>query len=305
MLALPGQETGRELWDAFIERFRRYLDVERNYSAHTIAAYMADLASFSAFAAGLGRDPEDVTVQDIRRYAGSLLEQGFERRSIARRLSAIRSFYRYAMRDRASGTSPAAAVRAPRLERRLPGFLYPDEVFALLRLPDAGTPGGARDGALLEFLYATGVRVSECVAVDVADVRLSAGVLRVLGKGAKERLVLFGEEAAHRLEGYLAVRPVLAAQGERALFVNRRGTRLTDRSVRRIVAGYVDRLALAKHVTPHTLRHTFATHLLEGGADLRTVQELLGHESLTSTQIYTHTAKEHLIRVYEAAHPRA
>lgn len=303
---LGEDEPASGIWDAYIERFKGYLEVERNYSTHTLSAYMGDLRGFAAYAAGLGRHPENVGAMDIRRYVVTLMEQRLERRSIARKLSAIRSFYRQMKRDSAlSGPSPAGAVRAPRLERKLPGFLYPDEMFELLRLPDAQTPLGARDAALLEFLYATGLRVSECAAVDAGDLRLAIGVLRVIGKGAKERIVLFGEEAAHRLGRYLAVRPSIAAPGEPALFVNRRGTRLGDRSIRRVVAGYVDRLALAKHVTPHTLRHTFATHLLEGGADLRTVQELLGHATLSSTQIYTHTAKEHLARVYDRAHPRA
>lgn len=299
------EQTGFE-WEQCIQAFRVHLEVERNLSAHTVAAYLSDLGQFVSFAREAGWRPAGVAPSHIRKYMAGLMERGIGRRSVARKMSALRTLYRYLARTGEVEASPAGAVKSPRIERRLPSFLYVDEMFQLLSLPDEGSFLGMRDRALLEFLYATGVRVSECVSLDADDLSTALPVIRVIGKGDRERIVIYGEGARAALCRYLAdARPALAGPGERALFVNRLGTRLTDRSVRRMVSTYVDRLAMAKHVSPHTFRHTFATHLLEGGADLRVVQELLGHSSLSSTQIYTHTAREHLLRVYEAAHPRA
>lgn len=293
-------------WERCIKSFRVHLEVERNLSARTLVAYMSDLGQFVSFACAAGWSPAGVAPAHVRRYMAGLMERGLGRRSVARKMSALRTLYRYLARAGDVDASPAGAVKSPRLERRLPAFLYVDEMFQLLSLPDEGTLLGLRDRALLEMLYATGVRVSECVSLDTDDLAMAVQAVSVIGKGDRERIVLYGSAARDALRRYLEkARPALARPDERALFVNRLGTRLTDRSVRRMVGAYVDRLAMTKRVSPHTFRHTFATHLLEGGADLRVVQELLGHSSLSSTQIYTHTAREHLLRVYEAAHPRA
>lgn len=290
-------------WNFFVEQFLESLRTEKNYSSHTIDAYQKDLNDLSSY---VGCNPLDVTPHMIRGYLGTIYDKKASKRTIARHLSSIRSFYRFLLRTRRIKDSPVKNLRSPKLERRLPAFLYVDEVLALLKVPDATTPLGIRDRALLELLYATGMRVSECVGLNTEDVQFSSGAVYVVGKGNKERVVLFGLHAQKAVTEYLtAARPKLAQFSEPALFVNRRGKRLTDRSVRRIIDHYVDELALQKHVSPHTFRHSFATHMLEGGADLRIVQELLGHQSLSSTQIYTHTAREHLVKVYESAHPRA
>lgn len=284
-----------------LESFRRHLEGERNLSSHTVRAYLGDVGDFSEYVRQVG---ESVSPALVRRYMAELLKRGVSRRSVTRKLSALRSFYRYGLD--ASEVSPATAIRAPKLDKRLPKFLDVDQMFRLLSADVRPGPLGLRDRALLEFLYAAGVRVAECVQMDLEDLRMDLLSVRVFGKGGKERVVLFGNSAAQALARYLSHgRPRLAAEAERAVFVNHRGARLTDRSVRRIVDRQVARAALGVRISPHAFRHTFATHLLETGADLRVVQELLGHASLSSTQIYTHTAVEHLMRVYESAHPRA
>ncbi len=288
---------------ALLEAFQTYLQVERNVSQHTVTAYLSDLRSFFA---NLTMPVDQITIATVRKYMSDLMQEGKSRRTIARKISALRTMYRYLADFDPSELSEVQMVKSPKLDRPLPSFLYADEMLQLLLQPDLKTPLGMRDRALLEFLYATGVRVSECVGLDVQDLHLRQGLVIVLGKGSKERVVLFGSAAQDALTRYLTMgRSKIVADDENALFINQRGTRLSDRSVRRIVDRYVTQLALTKKVSPHTFRHTFATHLLEGGADLRVVQELLGHASLSSTQIYTHTATEYLMKVYESAHPRA
>ncbi len=292
-----------EEWEEVLDAFSLHLEAERNLSVHTVSAYIHDVLAFALWSA---HSPVQVTPIMIRQYLTKLFERELSKRSIARQMSAMRSFYRFLRVVKGLQVSPVEAIRSPRLERRLPSFLYVDEIFELLNAPDCTQPLGVRDRAILEFLYASGVRVAECVALNVSDLRIDSGLVSVIGKGNRERIVLFGSGAKRALRTYLQdARPKLARMDELALFVNHRGTRLSDRSVRRVVDRYVEQLALVKNITPHTFRHTFATHLLEGGADLRVVQELLGHQSLSSTQIYTHTAKEHLMRVYELSHPRA
>ncbi|WP_342767152.1 tyrosine recombinase XerC [Sulfoacidibacillus thermotolerans] len=290
-------------WQRALHAFAQYLEVERNLSGHTVSAYVHDVF---AFAIWVGDLPFNVTATIIRKYLAQLVDRKLSKRSIARQMSALRSFYRFLRTVEGAKIAAVESVRSPRLEKRLPSFLYVDEMLELLNAPDLSQPLGIRDRAILEFLYASGVRVAECVALDVSDLRVESGLVSVIGKGNRERIVLFGTDAKNAMRNYLQLsRPKLLRKEERALFLNHRGTRLSDRSVRRIVDRYVQQVALSKNVTPHTFRHTFATHLLEGGADLRVVQELLGHQSLSSTQIYTHTAKEHLMRVYELSHPRA
>ncbi len=286
-----------------LEAFSTYLQIERNLSEHTIRAYMSDLVSFFS---ACQTPVASITAAAFRKYMASLMQEGLSRRTIARKMSALRSLYRYLAQTENLQASSATLVKAPKLDHPLPTFLYVDEILQLLMQPDITTPLGMRDRALLEFLYAAGVRVSECVNLNVNELHVSSGLVTVYGKGAKERVVVFGSQAQTAIRQYLDVgRPKLACADQPALFVNYRGTRLSDRSVRRIVDRYVEQLSITKKVSPHTLRHSFATHLLEGGADLRVVQELLGHVSLSSTQIYTHTAGEYLMKVYESAHPRA
>ena len=234
------------------------------------------------------------------------MEQGFIKTSIARKLSAIRSFYRYLLREEIVSTNPIV-TSSPKLDKRLPSFLTTDEMERLLESPDLSTPQGQRDRALLELLYASGLRVSELANLNLEQVDLDSGEIRVWGKGAKERVVLMGKPAVNALVAYLKQgRPQLVgAKKNRALFLNRYGSRLIERRVQKILEKYAGMAGIGKKVHPHILRHTFATHLLDGGADLRVVQELLGHTSLASTQIYTHVSKSHARKVYLTAHPMA
>lgn len=293
-----------------VDLFMQYLSVEVSASEHTLDAYFSDIEQFVNYMVweGIGSFA-DINHIDVRTFVGRMARLR-EKRTIARKISALRSLYEFLQREGFVEKNPAKQVHQPKLERRLPNFLYIEEVKALLEAPDLSTPLGLRDRALLEVLYASGIRVSECVGLDIPDLDLSLGAALVFGKGAKERYVLIGNEAILALKRYLSEsRPLLWKNGDgsaqQALFLNRFGGRLTDRSVRRIVDKYVLQIAGDKHISPHTLRHTFATHLLDHGADLRVVQELLGHVSLSTTQIYTHTTREQLERVYTKAHPRA
>jgi integrase/recombinase XerC len=296
-----------------IHRFLEHLDAERNLSPHTLRAYEADLLRFHIFLASefLNCPPEAVTLAVIdplavRSFVAALQRAGLGRRGQGRTLSAVRSLFRYACREGYVTTNPAAVVRTPKAPTTLPRHLRPGEIEELLAAPEAAQgPLALRDRALLELLYATGLRVSEAVGLDWDGIDLGARVLRVVGKGRKERMVPFGRPAAAALRAWLAA----AADPEPAagdpVFLNHRGGRLTDRSVRRIVDRWIGQTALARGVHPHTLRHSFATHLLENGADLRTIQELLGHSSLSTTQKYTHLEIDRLLNVYRDAHPRA
>jgi integrase/recombinase XerC len=292
-----------------VERFLQYLRAERNASEHTVNHYASDLLQFCDFLERKhrGRSLTEVDYRTVRTYLAELSAKEYARRSLARKLSALRSFYLFLVKEGHCESSPVAPVRTPKMERKLPGFLYVDEMRELLELPDVSTALGARDRAIMETLYASGMRVSELVSLDVTSIDPASGIVLVFGKGSKERYVPLGEYAIRSLEHYLrTARPqLLNSREEPALFLNRRGTRLSDRSVRRMIDSWVDRLALNKRVSPHTFRHSFATHLLEAGADLRTVQEMLGHEHLSTTQVYTHVTKDHLQSIYNRAHPRA
>jgi len=307
--------------DSLTRDFMTHLQVEKGASPLTIKSYSEDLAGFAGFLTGSAEadsapDLRQVDHLLIRSYLAVLKENGFSRRSIARKLSALRSFYKYLCRENILARNPMTGVSTPKLEKKLPEFLYPDEVELLLQMPDRSTPLGIRDVAIIETLYATGARVSELVGLDQTDVDYSDGDLRVFGKGAKQRWIPIGSMAIAALGEYLKrARPFLAEKasagrngvppGSFALFLNKNGGRLTDRGVRYVLGGYVRKAALRRHVSPHTIRHSFATHLLNNGADLRSVQELLGHVNISTTQIYTHVTKERLKREYEKAHPRA
>ena len=282
--------------------FLDYLAAERRASPHTTRAYRADLAEFAAFLreAGLG-DPADADARAVRAYLAALHQRGLARTSIGRKLAAVRSCLRFLARRGVIEANPARQVRGPRVPRRLPSFLPKDESKDLLDRDPAPSTGGRRDHALLELLYASGLRVAECCGLDAEDLDRGRGTVRVLGKGGKERVVPVGDAALLALDAYLALAP--AATGP--IFRNQRGGRLTTRSAHRIVGARAREAGLLRRVTPHTLRHTFATHMLGEGADLRLIQELLGHRRLATTQRYTHVSPEHLMKVYDAAHPRA
>jgi len=301
-----------------IHRYLEHLQGERQVSPQTLRAYERDLLTFHEFLARdfLGKEPEAVRPQDVdplavRSFLAALTRKGLSKRSQGRTLSAVRSLFRFACREGTLEANPAQGVRTPKFPKTLPRHLRPGEIETLVEAPEAGDgPLALRDRAILEILYATGVRVSELTGLDWRDIDLSSRVLRVMGKGSKERMVPFGRPAADALRAWLAVwEGVRGARsedhGEEPVFLNNRGGRLSIRSVERTIDRWVEASALAKGVHPHTLRHTFATHLLENGADLRGIQELLGHASLSTTQKYTHLEVERLLAVYRDAHPRA
>jgi len=293
--------------DAFLEHMRS----ARGVSDHTLRSYGSDLTQCASFVRerfGVGTW-EDVGPAMLRRYLAALHAHEYERASIARKLSALRSLYKYLCR-RGAARDPTVGIRAPRGRARLPSFLYPEEIRELLAAPLADTPLGLRDRALLEMLYATGMRASEMVALDLSQVVSGTTELRVKGKGGRERMALMGSYAVRAMEDYVTRgRPALlrgkSEADEEAVFLNRDGTRLSDGGLRRMVHKYVMRTSARRGIGPHALRHTFATHLLEAGADLRTVQELLGHARLSTTQIYTHVTRSRLKEIYDRAHPRA
>jgi integrase/recombinase XerC len=289
-------------------RYVNYLEAEKRASRYTVRNYTTDLLGFFDFLKAKEISSlKEVDRHVLRDYLSFLMEQGFVKASIARKLSAIRSFYRYLLREGMVNTNPVASTSSPKLDKRLPSFLTPEEVVRLLQAPDLSTPQGLRDRALMELLYASGLRVSELVNLDVEQVNFDTYEIRVWGKGSKERVVLMGIPAAEALNTYLSQgRPkLLGDKRSRALFVNRYGGRLIARSVQRLLEKYASLAGINKRVYPHLLRHTFATHLLDGGAGLRVVQELLGHASLSSTQIYTHVTKSQAKKVYLSAHPMA
>jgi len=288
-------------------KYINYLTAERNASRYTVRNYTHDLLDFFSYLKSREvASLNEVNKQVLRGYLSQLVKDDFAKVSISRKLSAIRSFYRYLLREKLVAVSPVAATSSPKLDKRLPDFLTPEETVRLLEAPDLATPQGQRDRALMELLYASGLRVSELVSLDLGQINLNTGEIRVWGKGAKERMVLMGKPATMALSAYLSYgRPRLLAKKNNALFVNRDGGRLTERSIQRTLTKYSRIAGISKRVHPHMLRHTFATHLLDGGADLRVVQELLGHANLVSTQIYTHVTKSQAKKVYLSAHPLA
>jgi integrase/recombinase XerC len=291
-----------------LDRFVDYLKAERNASPYTIRNYTADLIGFFRFLTARSISSlAEVDKGTLRDYLRELTDHRFARSSIARKLSAVRSFYRYLVREELVSVNPLATLSSPKLDRRLPEFLAAEEIARVVEAPDTTGPAGLRDRAFLELLYACGLRVSELVGLDIGDVSLDTREVRVWGKGAKERVVLMGEPAHRALTAYLQQgRPqLLARRSTTAVFLNQHGGRLTARSVQNFVSGYAAGTGLTRRVHPHTVRHTFATHMLDGGADLRVVQELLGHASLSSTQIYTHVSMAQAKKVYLAAHPLA
>ncbi len=292
------------------EKFYTYLEVEKNSSELTIANYRRDINHFISFIDqrySVGCKWRQIGQLDIRAYLAVLNEKKYARRTIARHISALRSFYKFLLRENLVDYSPLAKVRSPKLDKPLPVFLDELEISELLQLPDE-KPLGRRDAAALELLYATGCRVSELVGLTLERIDLANRFVLLLGKGNKERIVPLGNTCCRVLQAYYVYRrEIMLKHNEEHeyVFVNSRGGILTDRSVRRILDKYISQLAIRKNVSPHTIRHTFATHLLEHGADLRSVQELLGHANLSTTQIYTHVTTERIASVYRKNHPRA
>jgi integrase/recombinase XerC len=294
------------------DRFLDYLRVERNASALTLKSYGEDLQALTEYLALLYHDrlpePAEITTGDLRGYLSGLHDAGYASSTISRRLASLRSFFRFGQREGWTKANPAKPLRNPRKERRLPHFLTSDELGRLLATPPQDTPAGLRDRAILESMYSAGLRVSETVGLNDADIDFAAGILTVRGKGKRERLAPLGSYAQQALRSWLKARQ-LDPRGPQVprcpVFTNKYGRRLTTRSVARMLEKYLKLAQLDQRTTPHTLRHSFATHLLDRGADIRSVQELLGHKSLNTTQIYTHVSTAGLRAVYERAHPRA
>ena len=285
--------------DRHIEKYIRYLEIEKNASEHTILNYKKDLEEFKKF---LGEAKiESVSYLTLRKFLSTLKERGLKSRSISRKLSSLRSFFRFLNREGFLKSDPTSAISSPKLEKHLPIFLTEDEITRLVESPDTKELSGFRDRAILETFYSTGMRVSELIGLNQENIDFFGGVAKVMGKGRKERLTPIGDRALRTIREYLERRD----NSQPAVFLNKNGRRLTARGVRVILDKYVRILALRENISPHSLRHSFATHLLNRGADLRSVQELLGHANLSTTQIYTHLTTDRLKSVYDKAHPRA
>lgn len=305
---LPQESFGLE---KSIPRFLRYLKLERNCSDLTIKSYREDLELLYGYLSdkyGGNPKPGKITPLELRTYVSALHEAGYAKSSVARRLASLRSYFRFAQREGLCDSNPAKPLRNPRRERKLPHFLTGPEIGKLLSAPPKSDPFGLRDRAIFETLYSAGLRVSELVGINLSDLDLEDGLVRVRGKGKRERLAPLGSYAVKALRAWMRKRvPAkgLSKEEASAVFLNKFGKRLTTRSVGRMLEKYLKLTGLDLRTSPHTLRHSFATHLLDGGADIRSVQELLGHKSLVTTQIYTHVSTAGLRKAYEKAHPRA
>lgn len=297
-----------------IDSFISYLKFQKNYSPHTVKNYYRDLREFSNYLTRREKheeiNPIAIDHINIRDFLVHLHQKGNAKSSAARKLAAVRSFLGYLYKEGEIPSNPAKLVRSPRLPDKKPRFLSIREVETILQLPDAGTDKGVRDRAMLELLYGSGLRVSELVQMNTEDISLAQRLIKVYGKGKKERLIPFGKKAEQTTRSYLKRRAMLLRRQKtslepNALFLNLRGSRISVRSVQRNLSNYMEKSALLLDIHPHIFRHTFATHLLNNGADLRCIQELLGHENLSTTQKYTHLSVEELLKVYRSAHPRA
>ncbi len=333
-MMLDGQKPKATELEGHVEGFLTTLRADKRLAAKTLAAYHIDLGQFFAFVAG--EDPgfgeargvrsgveapasaeaaatraawaDAADYRLVRAYLGELQRHGFSRRSIARKLAALRSFFKYLLDEEIIAENPVLGISTPRLERKLPQFLYQNEVEVLLAQPRRDDPLGLRDRAVLELLYGSGLRAAEAAGLSLGNLDFAAEYVRVYGKGAKEREVPLGTNCLEALGDYLrSGRPRLTGEAKASspLFVNRFGRRLSDRGIRRLLQKYLNMTAISRHITPHALRHSMATHMLQNGADLRTVQELLGHASLSTTQIYTHVGNKEIRKQYDRAHPRA
>ena len=293
-----------------VRSFLEYLEVERHYTPNTLRSYESDLYHFTAYLrAHHTRSFGAVTRNLLRAYLGTLLEEGLTRKSVARKIASLRSFFRYAKRRKLVSSNPTLTIVSPKLEKRLPSYLDESSTKRLFDSVDTTSPIGRRNAAVLELFYSTGIRLSELIGLDVEDIDIVQGVVKVTGKGSKQRIVPVGRRAMQAVRAYLTDRAaVLAAQGRKeqsALFLTPKGERLYPEAVIRMVKSSIGRISELEKRSPHVLRHTFATHLLNRGADLRAVKELLGHESLSTTQVYTHVSTEQMKKIYRQSHPKA
>jgi integrase/recombinase XerC len=302
-----------------IEEFGLHLSAERNLSPHTLRSYLADLRQFRGYIEENGLIPHAALERDqlaaidhlvVRSFLSSLYRRKVRKVTVVRKIAALRTFFNYLLREGKVRVNPAEMVQAPKAEKYLPTFLPVEEMFSLLNLQFAGDAAGSRDRAMLELFYSSGMRVSELTGLNLGDIDFAQGLVKVRGKGKKERIVPVGGQALRSVQEYLARRDEFpqerrATEGDLPLFIGRNGKRITQRSVARIVDRYVLQSGISKKVSPHTLRHSFATHLLDAGADLRAIQELLGHANLSTTQKYTSVSVAKLMEIYDKAHPKA
>lgn len=290
--------------DRYIDKFLIYLKIEKNMSPHTVINYSVDLKELAIFL-GESANIEEVDYLTLRKFLAVLKQKGLSRRTIARRISAVRSFFKFLYREGYIKYNPVAPLATPKVEKTLPLFLSEDEVSKLLDAPDCSDIRGLRDKAILETIYSSGLRCSELVGLNIEDIDFIGGTIKVMGKGRKERILPIGDKAIRAIRAYLDKRRLDLKTDRKALFLNKSKRRISTVGVRKILDKYIRLTSLREDISPHTLRHSFATHLLNRGADLRSVQELLGHLSLSTTQIYTHLTTERLKSVYDKVHPRA
>ncbi|MFH1783253.1 MAG: tyrosine recombinase XerC [Candidatus Omnitrophota bacterium] len=289
--------------ERYTQKFIVYLKVEKNASEYTIINYKIDLRDFNE---AIKEKPlEKISHIDVRLFLARMKEKKLSKRTIARKMSSLRSFFRFLCREGYIKANPAMSLRTPKLDRKLPLFLDTDQVVKLIESPDTKDVYGLRDKAILETLYSTGIRVGELVKLDRDHVDFIGGVIKVYGKGKKERLAPIGDKALRVIKQYLEKIDTKNIKQIKAVFINKSGRRMSDRAIRRVLEKYIRKTSLNEKISPHSLRHSFATHLLDRGADLRSVQELLGHENLSTTQVYTHVTTERLKNIYEKVHPRA
>lgn len=289
--------------ELLIKKFLNYLDIERNVSEHTLLAYRRDLEELKRFSDN--KPPGKITRMELRHFLAEQKRKNAAKSTVARKLAAVRSFYKFLFREGYITSNPADSVFTPKLNKYLPDYLDSSQVKHLLSSPSEDTVLGLRDRAILETLYSTGMRAGELVKLDMDDVDLISGAVKVSGKGRRERMALLGSYAQKALRVYLKRRGGERVPDRNALFLTKSGRRISDRTLRRIVAKYIKKCAIDKKISPHSLRHSFATHLLSNGADLRSVQELLGHKNLSTTQIYTHQGTDRIKKIYTQAHPRS
>lgn len=298
---------------AHLDNFLRYLDAERNYSNKTILAYHTDLEDFIIFVeqrfGSKSFTLDDISKNEIRSFLGQLSRNQLQKKSIARKLSAVKSFFRYLTKNQLVNSNPAKLVATPKYEKKVPSFFTQEQLTALFELMDASTSEGCRDKTILEIFYTAGIRLSELINLDQRDINFSNHTISVFGKGSKQRIIPIGSEALNALNNYLSVRSSIPKKNHtadpNALFIVPSGKRITALAVQRLVKKYLLYISDAKKLSPHVLRHSFATHLLDNGADMLAVKELLGHENLSTTQIYTHVTMDRLKNAYKKAHPRA
>ncbi|MBN2030265.1 tyrosine recombinase XerC [bacterium] len=296
---------------AVLERFIQYLSSQRQYSSHTVQAYRTDLEQFFEFMKQrIGPHeqpcPENVSKEDIRIFISGLVRHGMSSRSVARKLASLKALFRYLLRTGTVKSNPTATLNGPKLEKHLPEFLRVEEIRDALASIDQKSVTGLRDRAILELFYGTGMRLSELIHLHVEDINLSGGTVRVYGKGGKERILPVGRNTGKKIKAYLLRRRELRPKaGNRAIFLNRQGGQMSSRGVQLIVHKWLKQVSEKKQLGPHVIRHTFATHLLDRGADLEAVKELLGHASLSTTQVYTHLTTDRIKKIYRQAHPRA